>query len=253
MSESATFATARRERAAPATTGSRSAPRPSVHEAILKPAPPRHATTGANAKRRPPQSPTTGALLKPRPPQPPTTGTLLKPRPPQSPTTGTLLKPRPPQRDQTRLKTWFHGQQGWRRFRPHQSQAQQGRYGLHREHPPTTRAARLQPAPPLRTAAGANTKPRPPQSPNARTFTTSTPPLLAHNRPQHRLAGSRGGGSFSRTNCKSSRGGRVPVTPTARPIRQRPRLPCPRDHVRRGLPRMDLPDPSTRKEAERYP
>ena len=194
MSESATFATARRERAAPATTGSRSAPRPSVHEAILKPAPPRHATTGANAKRRPPQSPTTGALLKPRPPQPPTTGTLLKPRPPQSPTTGTLLKPRPPQRDQTRLKTWFHGQQGWRRFRPHQSQAQQGRYGLHREHPPTTRAARLQPAPPLRTAAGANTKPRPPQSPNARTFTTSTPPLLAHNRPQHRLAGSRGRG-----------------------------------------------------------
>ena len=225
MSESATFATARRGRAAPATTGSRSVPRPSVRETILKPAPPRHATTGANAKRRPPQPPTTG----------------------------TLLKPRPPQRDQTRLKTWFHGQQGWRRFHPHQSQGQQGRYGLHREHPPTTRAARLQPAPPLRTAAGANAKRRPPQSPNARTFTTPTPSLLAHNRPQHRLAGSRGGGSFSRTNCKSSRGGRVPVTPTARPIRQRPRLPCPRDHVRRGLPRMDLPDPSTRNEAERYP
>ena len=112
LSESATFATARRGRAAPATTGSRSARRPSVREAILKPAPPRHATTGANAKRRPPQ--------------PPTTGTLLKPRPPQPPTTGTFLKPRPPQRNQTRLKTWFHGQQGWRRFRPHQSQAQQG-------------------------------------------------------------------------------------------------------------------------------
>lgn len=178
LSESATFATARRGRAAPATTGSRSAPRPSVREAILKPAPPRHATTGANAKRRPPQPPTTG----------------------------TLLKPRPPQRDQTRLKTWFHGQQGWRRFHPHQSQAQQGRYGLHREHPPTTRAARLQPAPPLRTAAGANTKPRPPQSPNARTFTTPTPPLLAHNRPKTRFGRQQGRGKFQSNQLQVQQG-----------------------------------------------
>ena len=192
MSESATFATARRGRAAPTTTGSRSAPRPSVRKTILKPAPPRHATTGANAKRRPPQ--------------PPTTGTLLKPRPPQPPTTGTLLKPRPPQRDQTRLKTWFHGQQGWWRFRPHQSQAQQGRYGLHHEHPPTTRAARLQPAPPLRTAAGANTKPRPPQSPNARTFTTPTPPLLAHNRPTTRFGRQQGRRKFQSNQLQVQQG-----------------------------------------------
>ena len=192
LSESATFATARRGRAAPTTTGSRSVSRPSVRETILKPAPPRHATTGANAKRRPPQ--------------PPNARTFLKPRPPQPPTTGTFLKPRPPQRNQTRLKTWFHGQQGWRRFHPHQSQAQQGRYGLHREHPPTTRAARLQPAPPLRTAAGANTKPRPPQSPNARTFTTPTPPLLAHNRPKTRFGRQQGRGKFQSNQLQVQQG-----------------------------------------------
>ena len=206
LSESATFATARRGRAAPATTGSRSVPRPPVREAILKPAPPRHATTGANAKRRPPQPPNARTFLKPRPSQPPTTGTLLKPRPPQPPTTGTLLKPRPPQRNQTRLKTWFHGQQGWRRFRPHQSQAQQGRYGLHREHPPTTRAARLQPAPPLRTAAGANAKPRPPQPPTTGTFLKPRPPQRNQTRLKTWFHGQQGWRKFQSNQLQVQQG-----------------------------------------------